>query len=488
MQKTPSKLTDVSAPQSVTDFIKIQTGTEAIKIGFTDQKVSAHGGVSALASFLHHLGFKSVLASALPARTSPNATAPEDLSLGFMTGILSGAQSLAQVAHLRRDPLLPQLLDIECIGSQSAYSRFFKGFAGAQQNSTCFGALWRWCAQQLGSRRDGYTLDLDSTCLLHEEAHGKEGVRTGHTPHGQKRCYHPLLGMIAESQLVLGFWLRPGNVRSDNNAVAFTQEMLQRLPHYLRIGLVRADSGFFEEKWLQYLEQQKLDYIVVGRMVDPMRNLIRRTTCWQKTDLAGTEIAELSYQGYSWGRERRVILIRHEVAHRPDAGGRELFELPGYRYQMLVSSLPQWRLSGLELWRRYNGRADCENTIKELDVHFALPKIALQKFYATEAALSLAVLSYNLCVLFQKRLGWAQRVKAATLRFRIFTTGAVISRTGGYRTVRLSVPRGPLRDWWTRLLNKIVLPFSNGIAVEPIPPLPLFQHRYPHEIIAPPTA
>jgi len=38
-------------------------------------------------------------------------------------------------------------------------------------------------------------------------------------------------------------------------------------------------------------------------------------------------------------------------------------------------------------WRYYNGRADCENVIKELQAGFALPTLCLEQFWATEAAL-----------------------------------------------------------------------------------------------------
>jgi len=94
-----------------------------------------------------------------------------------------------------------------------------------------------------------------------------------------------------------------------------------------------------------------------------------------------------------------------------------LLHCPGYVFQVLVTSLPQ-TVPGIEVWRRYNGRVGSENIIKELDACFALPQICLEKFYATEAAMSLAVLTYNLCILFQKHLGWSERVSATTLRFR----------------------------------------------------------------------
>src|SRR5688572_6193757 len=349
--KKETEHADASAPQSVTDFIKVQTAGKAIKIGFTDQKISPHAGLALFAGFLHWHRFTSRLAAALPVRTSPNATSCADLALGFMIGILAGAKKLAQAAYLRRDVLLPGLFGIVRFGSQSTLSRFFRGFKSAHHNTSCFDGLWRWGVERLSSRPGGYTLDLDTTSLLHEDAHGKEGVRTGHTPQGCKRCYHPLIGVIAEAKLVLGLWLRPGNTKCENNVVAFTMEMLRRLPSYIRIGLVRADSGFCEQSWLELLEERRLSYIVVGRIYEPVHGLIRKTTAWKKTDLPGTELAEEIYQGWSWCRARRVILIRHRVTERPEAGGRTLFDLPGYRYQVLVTNLPD-RLNGLEVWRR----------------------------------------------------------------------------------------------------------------------------------------
>ncbi|MBO0783498.1 MAG: IS1380 family transposase [Ktedonobacteraceae bacterium] len=469
MNKKAKQHLDESSPQTVTEFIEVDNGQKTIKIGFTEQKVSPHAGLSTFVSFLQWQGWKMLLEKVLPERTSPNAKPAIEVALSFMVGVLAGARKLAQVGYLQGDRVLPQLLGIKAMASQYSLSRYFRKFKGAYENSACFGALWRGCVERLPSRAGGYTLDLDTTRLLHEDAHGKEGVRTGYTPKGIRRCYHPLLAVIAEAKLVAGFWLRAGNTRCDNNVVGFTRELLARLPQYIRIGLVRADSGFFEEQWLQMLELRHLAYIVVGRLVEPVRQLIRKSTRWEQTDLPGTDIAEELYQGYGWACARRVLLIRHRVAERPEAGGKALLGCSGYVFQVLVTSLPL-SVPPIEVWRKYNGRAGSESVIKELNQSFALPQICLEKFYATEAAMSLAVLTYNLCVLFQRHLGWQDRVNAATLRFRLFTAAGIISQTGGYTTLRLAIRQGPLRQWWARLLEKISCPFRNCVAVDPQPP------------------
>jgi hypothetical protein len=310
-------------------------------------------------------------------------------------------------------------------------------------------------------------LDLDSTQLVHHHHHHAQGIRTGHTPQGLKRCWSPLLGFISEVKLVCGFWLRPGNSISFNNVVSFTLSILERLPRYVRLGLVRADSGFCFEPWLQLLEERGLSYIVVGKLVQPVCRLIRRQQQWQSTEISGTEVCDVVHQEWSWGRARRVILIRHRVADKARPQGKVLVDVPGYLFQVLITSLgPQ--VSAIEVWRRYNGRAGSENIIKELDGHFALPQLCLENFWSSEAALSLAVIAYNLCVLFQRHLGWLDRLSVATLRFRIFTTAGIVSHTSGRDTLRLAVPAGQ-RHWWRRLFEKLTSPFPNCNSVEPWP-------------------
>ncbi len=118
-----------------------------------------------------------------------------------------------------------------------------RGFDSAAANLRCFRPLWRWCVHRLPSRKEGYTLDLDSTRLLHEDGQ-QQGVAVGYTKRGLKPCLHPLLAVLAEVRLVAQFWLRSGNATCGNNAAAFFQELWANLPGHIRLRGVRADSGF----------------------------------------------------------------------------------------------------------------------------------------------------------------------------------------------------------------------------------------------------
>jgi hypothetical protein len=451
----------------VTEFIKLQTPQETIQIGFTDQKVSGRAGLSTFCGFVHWHQLGCLLGKLMPHRPkSPKAIPAGELALSFVAGILADAKKLVHVAYLRADVMLTQLLGIERIGSQSTLTRFFQGFTSAGSNLATFRPLWRWCLERLSTRPGGYSLDLDSTRLLHEDGH-QEGVKIGYTRLGTKPCLHPLLAVLEEAKLVVGFWLRSGNAGCANNVLAFTLDLLANLPKWIRLRLVRADSGFCQPEWLDLLEGHKLDYIVVARLLKPIQRLLKKELIWTPSEVPGTDVAEVWHKEANWAKPRRLILIRHRVVEKKRAGGKALIDCPGYLYQALVTNLPQ-SVRPIAVWRDYNQRAGCEEVIKQLDAHFALPDLCLQKFWSTEAALSLAVFSYNLCTLFQRHLGWMERVTASTLRFRLFTTGGIISQTGGMTTIRLSVPPEQ-RAWWRAIFEKILsaFPNCNSVAQKP---------------------
>ena len=464
MKKTQSQ-DDGPLHQTVAEGFEFKVGGKAIAVGFTDQKLSAQAGSAGFWAWLHGSGWVETMERSLPHAPpqSNNHLPARDKVLAFVHGLLGAARKLTHVAFLRRDPLTPELLGIKRVPSQSTFSRFFQGFTGAGPNLACFQPQWQWGLKQLSTRLEGYTLDLDSTRLIHPDSH-QEGVRVGYTKYGFKPCLHPLLAVLSEVRLIAQLWLRPGHASCGNNAVAFFRALWSNLPRHVRLKGVRADAGFCLPELLSLWEELKVPYVVVAQLSDAIKHLVRSDLVWSRTELAGTEVAEVMYRAHSWERARRLILIRHEVKERPEAGGKKLIEVPGYLFQALLTSLPA-RTPPLEVWRYYNGRADCENVIKELQDGFAAESLCLQNFWATEAALSLAGLTYNLTVLFQKHLGWQQKVTVQALRFWLFVTPGVISHPAGKTTIKLAVPPRE-RDWWHRLWAKILSPFPNCNAVE----------------------
>jgi Transposase DDE domain group 1 len=458
--------------QTVADSIKFKSAGQSIEIAFTDQKLSPHAGTATFWAFLRQSGWIALVEKRLPhpLPKSNRALSPVSKVLSFAQGLLCGAKKLTQVAYLRRDPVVPEILGIKRVASQSVLSRFFQVFGSAGRNLACFRPQFEWCLERLPSRKEGYALDLDSTRLLHEDGH-QEGVEVGYTRLGTKPCLHPLLAVLSEVRLVAGFWLRPGNSSCANNAVSFFLDFWNYWPSHLRLRVVRADSGFCVSPLLRLWEQLGLKFIVVARLTRPLQRVIGKQTCWEATEVEGTEVAEVDYHEADWPAAVRLTLIRHRIKDRPGrAGGKLLFDCPGYLYQALVTNLPR-TVKPLAVWREYNGRAACEGVIKELDAGYGLPQLACQQFWSTEAALSFGVLTHNLVVLFERKLGWLEAVTIGSLRYWLFVTAGMISSPQGQTTIKLAVPQKE-RAWWRRLWDKLLSPFPNCNAVENRPPIP----------------
>jgi hypothetical protein len=363
------------ANQTVRVEIGTAAGPQSMRISFTDQRLTAHGGMVVWSQFLHQSAFRTPLRGVLPhAPTSHHAYDPGDPALGFLGGILAGADKLTRVAHLRQDPAIAEVLGIEAVPSQSTFSRFFGEFT--HRSSEALTQLHRWAVRRLPSERDGYTLDLDSWALLHEDGH-QEGVRVGYTKQGLKPCHRPLVATLAEAGLVANFWLRRGDAACVDNAAEFLQSTLAGLPAQVRVSLVRADGGFCSRRFLERIRAQGLRFIVAMPLRSPVQRLCRHDDAqWTDPEMAGLQGQEVS--GERPGE--RILVRRQRIIARPEAGGKTLFDLPGYRFQALITNLPSGAADAVTVWRRYHGRADIENRIKDGEGSSATPFMEIEKF------------------------------------------------------------------------------------------------------------
>jgi hypothetical protein len=288
---------------------------------------------------------------------------------------------------------------------------------------------------------------------LHEDGH-QEGVAVGYTRRGLKPCHRPLIAALAEEKLVANYWLRSGNTACVNGAAEFLRQTVTSLPAHIRVGLVRGDAGFGEAGVQAAAETLGLKFIFVARLTQKVQALCRHDDAhWQKTEVEGLTVQEVALERPG----RRLIVLRQRVSERPQAGGKALLEVPGYRFQALVTNLPS-SVDAVAVWRRYNGRADIENRIKELGEQFGIKRLFCQGFWATEALHQLAIAAYNLCVLLQRRLGQLAKCELNTLRWRLFARAAVWSRAWGKPTLRLAVRGEEARQWWRELLTKLTAP------------------------------
>ena len=216
---------------------------------------------------------------------------------------------------------------------------------------------------------------------------------------------------------------------------------LALLGQSVKIRVLRADSGFFEDKLLSFLEQQLLPYIVVAKLTPWVKRAAQRVEQWTILD-DDYSAGEFRLKLHGWSVERRFVVIRELVREGRDSVGRKLIDVPGYTFRVFVTScvdLPQ------DNWRDYNRRADMENRIAELKHDLGADGFCMKQFFATEAAFRAVLLLFNLLSEFQRAAGLPVYREPATIRTQILTCGAILGRAGRHLVIHLSASWGGLK-------------------------------------------
>jgi Transposase DDE domain group 1 len=431
-----------------------------VELAFTDKEITAWGGMGLMKRMLDRIGFDSALQSCgLPQPLSNRGYRPEQLIVQFMLSIWCGANRFEHGEVTRHDPVLKRLFGFGRMANFKAVMRLFRKFSQGT-NSQVFGNLYRWWFDQLGL--DRLTLDLDSTVMTRYGE--QEGAKRGYNAQKPGRpSHHRLMAFVSDARMIANCWLRPGDAHTANNAENFLHNTLDHLGSK-QVALVRADSGFCSNGFLEVLENKQLHYIVALRLNQPLqRALVDECTWWKLDD--GIELCSFFYQAPSWPKVRRVIGIRQHVAERENAKGKTLSLFANdpvhgqYRYAALVTDQ---RLPDAEVWRLYRGRADCENRIKELKYDFAADSFCLNEFWATEACLNTVMIAYNLMSLFRQAALKSLSPKVAskdvqhtlkTLRYKLFAKAGYLTHEGRKDILKLAVAMHQ-REWLTGVWDR----------------------------------
>jgi hypothetical protein len=441
-----SNATDKPVPREITALFS----DERLILRETQRAVTPFGGVAVFISFLAKIGFVEALRQHMPIHwKSPNHIDPCWTFTGFLMSVLVGAKRFAHTSLLRGDRALHALLGMDRFPTDDTIRNLFRAF-GMGEVQRFYEPMAEWLMQRLPQREGGYTLDLDSTVF---ERYGKqEGSLKGHNPrkHGRP-SHHPLLAVLSEAHFLLHGWLRSGNCGTSRGVEEFLKEALALWGQREKIRLLRADSGFFDDKLLSFLEQRLLPYIVVAKLTPWVKRAAQRVEQWASLD-DDYAVGEFRLKLLGWSVERRFAVIREQVREGRESVGRKLIDVPGYTFRVFVTSctdLPQ------EIWRDYNRRADMENRIAELKHDLGADGFCLKQFFATEAAFRAVLLLFNLLAEFQRAVGMPVYRQPATIRTQVLTCGAILGRAGRRLVLHLSESWGGLKTR-TSLLDSIL--------------------------------
>jgi hypothetical protein len=401
-----------------------------IQIQFTDKEITPWGGMLLLKKMLDKIDFSSQITSIseIPQPGSNRGYTPQTIIESFLVSIWCGANRFLHTELTRQDTVLTKIFGWKQSPGQDTFKRFFGKYTQAI-NQKVFDKIYGWFFSEL--KFDNLTVDFDSSVLTRYGE--QQGAKIGYNPQKPgRKSHHPLMAFIDDCQMVANLWLRPGNTGASSNFTDFLEDTIEKL-RSKRIGLLRADSGFFSEAICEHLEAKGINYIISTKFYNSVKHSIARAITWQYLD-EGIEISEEIFRCPGWKKPRRIVMIRQKISTRPKATGKKVtlfgeeIEHGAYRYSCFITNLD---LPAAIVWRCYRGRANAENRIKELKYDFGFDSFNMNNFFATEAALNYAMLAYNIMSLFRQHIiNSKTQQRLSTLRFKTFAIGAYLIENG----------------------------------------------------------
>ena len=417
----------------------MSAGPRRWRFEFRDPGLTHFGGLVLIQRFCQKLRLRWLLQRDVRTATRPGNYWPADLILALLYAVIAGLRRINKTEILQYNGTFLNLLGLDRFPDQSTLRRFLKDLSptAIRQLVRLHDRLRRqWFA--VPAAPSSLVFDLDSVVLT---VYGKQqGARLGYNPKKKgRRSYHPLLCFEATRQ---EFWhgsLRPGDTSANTGVVHFWQRCLAKLPTgWPRSRLrVRADSGFFGNKFITRLEQAGCGYVIVAKMYPTLRRKVLALRFAPARH--GIGVAEFPYQCQGWPQARRFVAIRRPLPDdRGEAAQLTLFKDRRYAYQVMVTNLT---LEPYRLWRFYVPRAAIEKNIRELLYDYPLGKIPTDDWVANVAFFQLLLLAFDLMNWFKRLCLPAEYLRATleSVRTDFLVLPAKLIRSG-HRNV-LQLPR-----------------------------------------------
>jgi len=372
-------------------------GLRILHLALGERNLTHFGGIFLIHQFCKKLRLKWHLQKQVPFPQRSTYFHPVDLILAIVYALIVGIHRLSKTKILQGNGAFQQIIGLKQFPYASSLRRFLKrADSKVTQNLNRVHDHLKLKMFYLPQPRTSLLFDFDSSVLT---LYGKliEGAEVGYNPHKRgARSYHPLLCFEAHSR---DFWhglLRPGNVYTSFGGPEFLKECLRKIPPGVYRIRVRADSGFFDHKFIEPLDQEGIGYAIVAKMTRPIKNRIGNLRYHRfKKDWAA---AEFFYQPFRWKEPHRFVVIRRLLPEK-DSEQLTLFTLKRYAYQVFVTNLP---LQPEKIWYFYRPRAAIETIIRELKESYALAKIPTNSFQANQLYFHLLLLAYNIVNWFRR--------------------------------------------------------------------------------------
>jgi hypothetical protein len=420
-------------------------GLDELEVSFDDERVVSDAGIALVATLAARLGIEGLVDCFVRLRPGrPGAASAGRKVMSLLYAMTLGADSIDDCDVLRSGRTRRLLGG--WVAAPSTLGTFLRAFTFGhvrQLDRVLAEALTRAWQAGAGPGEGRLTVDVDSFV---GQVHGyqKQGAAFGYT---RERGYHPILASRAETGEVLHLRLRKGSANTQRGILRFTDELIARVARAGANGvkLFRADSGFWNTKVFERLEQAGWTYSIGVRLTKALAALVEQiaeeawTTIGDYPDSGEAQIAETMLG------DRRLIVRRVRTL------GLQGVLFPDWQHFPFVTNRGD-EIAIVEAEHRQH--AVVELVIRDLKDQ-ALAHFPSGHFHANSAWTVIAALAHNL-LRWTELLGLPDRVvrAARTVRRRLLTLPGRLTTHAGRWTLHLPA-RWPWQHDFTEALGRI---------------------------------
>lgn len=426
------------------------------KIDFEDQTLTSFAGLVIFQKFFTAMDLKKTLQSCLAPLNQGKIFHRSTLFLQLIIHLLLGFRELKDGRFYQDDPLVKRLLGLQRIPDVATLSRFLKdSTAQSVQNlkralrDMVLTRLRLICPARL-------TLDFDGS--VQSTKRRAEGSAVGFNKKKKgARSYYPLFCTIAQTQQVLDFLHRPGNVHDSNGAKTFILACIDAVQAILpstRIE-VRMDSAFFNDDIVDILHERGIEFTisVPFERFTELKEMIEHRRRWRYLD-DQTSYFETDWKPKCWESTFRFLFIRTRSKKQQKGPIQLDLFIPyeyGYEFKVIISNKT---LRPKRVTAYHQGRGAQEGIFGELKSHCYQDYIPVRSLHGNQTYLLAGLFAYNLVRELQMQTAPLSRgTTAKRACLWAFEKVDTLRKTLIQRAGRLTRPKGTLtltisaNDW-----------------------------------------
>ncbi len=385
------------------------------KLGVTEEKITANGGLALFGEFLISMGLKEKVERIFPEPKSGRGFSAFEYIFALLLMIHSGGRHLEDIRKIREDEGLKKVLGIKRVPTSDALGDWLRrqGRKGEEfvkkiNREIVSGYLKR-------ENKKEYTLDIDATVIEGEKA---EALKT----YKGNKGYVPILGHLEENGLIISYEFREGNEPPSARNVEFYEKCKGEVPVGKRIKEFRGDSASYQKRLIEELERDEVRYAIGGRVDEAVKEAIKVIPKERYREYGNCKISETIHIMNGSETPFRLVVMKKAVQ-------RSLFEEEEERFFVIASNREERAEETIEFYHQRGEHS--ENRIKEFKIDFGMERLPCGQFEANALYFGIGALAYNLYKIFLELAlpSSFKRKRALTIRYILYNIAARVVTT-----------------------------------------------------------